>query len=89
MGIGNILGIISAIFCIATFVVNRKDKAVKDTREQDNESSNQKLIGYRLDKVEEKLDKILDKLDGYDKEVRNIVDEALEQHIKMYHRGDK
>lgn len=89
MGIGNILGIISAIFCIATFVVNRKDKAVKDTREQDNENSDQKLIGYRLDKVEEKLDKILDKLDGYDKEVRNIVDEALEQHIKMYHRGDK
>ena len=89
MEIGNILGIISAIFCIATFVVNRRDKAVKDAKEQDNENSDQKLIGYRLDKVEEKLDKILDKLDGYDKEVRNIVDEALDQHIKMYHRGDK
>ena len=89
MEIGSILGIISVIFCIATFVVNRRDKAVKDTREQDNENSDQKLIGYRLDKVEEKLDKILDKLDGYDKEVRNIVDEALDQHIKMYHRGDK
>lgn len=89
MEIGNILGIISAIFCIATFVVNRRDKAVKDAKEQDNENSDQKLIGYRLDKVEEKLDKILDKLDDYDKEVRNIVDEALDQHVKMYHRGDK
>jgi hypothetical protein len=89
MEIGSILGIISVIFCIATFVVNRRDKAVKDTREQDNENSDQKLIGYRLDKVEEKLDKILDKLDGYDKEVKNIVDEALDQHIKIYHRGDK
>jgi len=80
------ISIISVIITVTNFVLNRKDKAVKDTKETDEESSNQKLIDYRLTQVEKKLDKIIDILDSYDKEIDNRVDKAIEQHIKLYHK---
>lgn len=86
--LSSVFGCLSIIFCIITFVLNRKDKAVKDTQEQDKESSNQQLIDYRLGQVEKKLDKILDILDSYDKEMDNRIEKALSQHIKIYHQGE-
>lgn len=80
------ISILSAVMTVANFVVNRKDKAVKDTKELDEESSNQKLIDYRLTQVEKKLDKILDILDSYDKEIDIRVEKAIEQHLKLYHK---
>lgn len=79
------ISILSAVMTVANFVVNRKDKAVKDTKEIDEESSNQKLIDYRLTQVEKKLDKIIDILDNYDKEIDIRVEKALDQHIKLFH----
>lgn len=81
------LSILASVISVASFVLSRKDKAIKDTKELDEESSNQKLIDYRLTQVEKKLDKILDLLDSYDKEIDIRVDKALEQHIKLYHGG--
>lgn len=81
------LSILASVISVASFVLSRKDKAIKDTKELDEESSNQKLIDYRLTQVEKKLDKILDLLDSYDKEMDNRIDKALEQHIKLYHGG--
>lgn len=81
------LSILASVISVASFVLSRKDKAIKDTKELDEESSNQKLIDYRLTQVEKKLDKILDLLDSYDKEIDNRIDKALEQHIKLYHGG--
>ena len=83
------ISILSVVITVANFVLNRKDKAVKDAKEQDQESSNQKLIDYRLEQVEKKLDRVLDILDNYDKEIDERVDKAMEQHIKIYHKGDK
>ena len=83
------ISILSVVITVANFVLNRKDKAVKDTKEQDQESSNQKLIDYRLEQVEKKLDKVLDILDSYDKEIDERVDKAMLQHIKIYHKGEK
>lgn len=83
------LSILASVISVASFVLNRKDKAIKDKGELDEESSNQKLIDYRLTQVEKKLDKILDLLDSYDKEIDERVDKALEQHIKLYHQGVK
>lgn len=84
------LSIIGTIISVSNFVLTRKDKAVKDKSEQDGEKTEQKteqvLIDYRLKKVEEKLDKVLDKLDGYDKEISEQIDKALENHIKLYHK---
>ena len=89
LNIGLIISIISVIFCIATFVLNRKDKAVKEKEEIDKESSNQKLIDYRLTQVEKKLDKIISILDNYDKEIDLHIEKAFEQHIKLYHKEGK
>ena len=80
-----VMAIISIVFCIATFVLNRKDKAVNDTKEESEESTNQKLIDYRLTQVERKLDKILDILDSYEKEIEIRVEKAMDNHIKLYH----
>lgn len=83
------LSILASVISVASFVLNRKDKAIKDKGELDEESSNQKLIDYRLTQVEKKLDKILDLLDSYEKEIDERIDKALEQHIKLYHQGEK
>ena len=80
------ISILSAVMTVANFVVNRQDKAVKDKGELDEENSNQKLIDYRLTQVEKKLDKILDILDSYDKEIDIRIEKALEQHLKLYHK---
>jgi hypothetical protein len=81
------LSILSAVITVSNFVLSRKDKAIKDTKETVEETSDQKLIDYRLTQVEKKLDKILDILDNYDKEIDERVNNALEQHIKLYHGG--
>ena len=77
------LSILGSLISVSSFVLSRKDKAVKDTKEQ---SGNQLLIDYRLNKVEEKLDKIIGILDGYNDVVQKIVDDAMERHIEIYHR---
>ena len=76
-----IISIISIVFCISTFVLNRKDKAVKDAKE-----TNLALINYRLDELDKNVQKILVKLDMYDKEIDNKIDKALEKHIAIYHK---
>ena len=87
MQLSTLLSILASVIAVSTFVLNRKDKAIKDTKELDEESGNQRLIDYRLTQVEKKLDKILDILDSYDKEIDVRVEKAMEQHIKMYHGG--
>ena len=83
------ISIISCVIAVSSFVLNRKDKAIKDKEEFDKESSNQQLIDYRLGQVEKKLDKILDILDSYDREIDERVEKALYNHVKMYHEGIK
>lgn len=79
-----VISILSITFTILNFALGRKDKAIKDTKE---EGSNQKLIEYRLDKVEEKLDQILSKFDKYDSELDEKIDKKLQEHIEHYHKG--
>ena len=79
------LSILGSVISVSSFVLSRKDKAVKDTKEQ---SGNQLLIDYRLNKVEEKLDKIIGILDKHDDVVQKIVDEAMERDIEIYHRKE-
>jgi hypothetical protein len=82
----SILGIALNVF---NFYYSRKKDTIIDVKEQDKESSNQQLIDYRLTQVEKKLDKILDILDNYDKEIDERVSKAMEQHIEVYHKGEK
>lgn len=80
------LSILGSVISVSTFVLNRRDKALKDKAEQDEGKTEQTLIEYRLEQVEKKLDKILDLLDSYDKEIDERVNKAIEQHIKIYHK---
>lgn len=82
----SILGIVLNVF---NFYYSRKKDTITDIKEQDKENSNQQLIDYRLTQVEKKLDKILDILDSYDKEIDERVEKALLRHVELYHKGEK
>lgn len=74
------LSILSGVMGVVNFVTNRKDKAIKDTKE-----SHQDLIEYQLKELKEDVKAILNKLDRYDKDIDDRVDKAIELHVKMYH----
>ena len=75
------LSILGSVISVSTFVLNRKDKAVKDAKE-----TNLELINYRLNELDKNVQKILDKLDNYDIEIDNRIEKAIEIHIKEYHK---
>lgn len=76
------ISIVGCVIAIASFVLGRKDKAVKETKE---EASEQRLIEYRLDQLSKKVDKILEKLDNQDSEIRKVVNEEIEKHVLKFH----
>jgi peptidoglycan hydrolase CwlO-like protein len=82
MEITLVISIVGCIIAISSFVLGRKDKAVKDTKE---EASEQKLIEYRLDQLSKKVDKILEKLDNQETEIKRIVNEEIEKHVLKFH----
>ena len=91
MEIAIAISILSAVMTVTNFVVNRKDKAVKDTKE-----NHQELIEYQLGELKENyksiaddIKKIMEKLDTYKETFKSIVKEEMNEHIKMYHNGDK
>ena len=75
-----IISIISVIIAVSSFVLGRRDKAVKDAKE-----TNLELINYRLNELDKNVQKILDKLDNYESDTKKIIDEAMEHHIREYH----
>lgn len=76
------ISIVGCVIAISSFVLGRKDKAVKDTKE---EASEQRLIEYRLDQLSKKVDKILEKLENQDSEIRKVVNEEIEKHVLKFH----
>ncbi len=78
------ISIVGTVIAISSFVLGRKDKAVKETKE---EASEQRLIEYRLDQLSNKVDKILEKLENQETEIKRIVDEEIEKHVLQYHKG--
>ena len=80
------ISIISVVISVTSFVLNRKDKSNKDIKEEQKQFSKHDLIEYRLDKIEKQLEKILDKLDNYDKEIDDKIKKAIEHHIAQLHK---
>ena len=72
------ISIIAITFTIINFAVGRKDKASKDGNKQG-------IIEWRLEDLSKKVDKILDKLDKYDKEVDEKISIAMQHHIAEMH----
>lgn len=76
--------IINCVITVVSFGLNRKDKAVQDSKE-----NNQALIQYRLDELDKNVQKILDKLDKYENEVNEKIEKAIDNHIAIYHKRNK
>ena len=79
------ISVISVTIAVLSFVFSRKDKAIKDIKEETTQFGKHDLIEYRLNKIEQQLEKILSKLDNYDKEMELKIKEAMKHHINEFH----
>lgn len=82
MEITTIASLIAVIISILSFFFNRKDKSNSEVKEEAGEQS---LIKFRLDLLDKKVDKILDKLEKQENETKAIVQEEMSKHILKYH----
>ena len=85
------LSILGSVISVSTFVLNRKDKAIKDVKE-----NHQELIEYQLKELKEDykdiasdIKDIKKMLDTYKETFKSIVKEEIEEHIKIYHEKEK
>jgi len=74
------LSILASVLSVSNFVIARKDKAVKDSKE-----NNYDLIKYQVEEIKDDVKAILSKLDRYDRDTEEKIEKAIELHIKMYH----
>ena len=82
------IAIIGCIISVSSFVIARKDKSNKDIKEEQKQFDKHNLIEYRLNNIDKQLEKILNKLDVYEKEVDDRIEKALKNHILQYHNKD-
>ena len=75
-----VISILSAVMTVVNFAVNRKDKAVKDTKE-----NNQELIRYQLSELKNDVKAILIKLDKFDEDIDERINKAIDLHERLYH----
>lgn len=78
------ISILASVISVSSFVLNRKDKSNQDT---EKDSYKWGSIDEKLSNIEKTLAKIEDKLDTYDKEVDDKINDALKHHINEYHKG--
>lgn len=80
-----IISIISTVISVTNFTLGRKDKSNKDIKEEQKQFDKNDLIEYRLTKIEQNIEKILNKLDVYEKEIDDRIKIAIDNHIAIYH----
>lgn len=79
------IAIIGSVISVSSFVMNRKDKSNKDIKEEQKQFDKNNLIEYRLTKIEQNIEKILNKLDVYEKEIDDRIKVAIDNHVAIYH----
>ena len=79
------IAIIGSVISVCSFVLNRKDKSNKDSKEEQKQFDKNNLIEYRLTKIEQNIEKILNKLDVYEKEIDDRIKVAIDNHVAIYH----
>ena len=79
------IAIIGSLISVSSFVLNRKDKSNKDIKEEQKQFDKNNLIEYRLTKIEQNIEKILNKLDVYEKEIDDRIKVAIDNHVAIYH----
>lgn len=74
------IGVVATILSIYNIIVSRKDKAVRDTKED-----NYGLLNYKIDELRNEFSKFADKFDKYEAEIDGRIEKAVNLHIQMYH----
>lgn len=86
MEITTIISILAVTLSVLTFFFNRKDKSNNEVKQEAGEQS---LIKYRLDELDKKVDKILNKLEEQENETKKLIQDEMEKHLLKYHsKGD-
>ena len=86
MEITLVISIIGVVISVSAFIMSRKDKSNSDVKEEQKEFSKHDLMNYRLEKIEQNIEKILNKLDFYVKEIEEKVNKAIDNHVATYHK---
>lgn len=81
-----IISIISTVISVTNFTLGRKDKSAKDSGDINYKMG---VINTQLKQLLDKVEKIDNKLDTFDKEVEERIKIALEHHIREYHAKEK
>lgn len=81
--LATILSIISILIVSVNFILSILDRGKKSQKE-----NHQELIQYQIDEIKTDLKEIKDLLKKYDKEIDGRIDEKLEYHVKIYHKGE-
>lgn len=74
------LSVLGSVISVATFVLNRRDKAISDTKE-----NNYELIKYQVSEIKEDVKEILSKLDKFDEDIDKRIEKAIQLHVELYH----
>lgn len=77
------ISIISVVITVVNFALSRKDKSNKETKD---DSYNRGVIETKIDNLTKQVDKILQMLDKYDIEIDNKINNAIDSHIREYHK---
>ncbi len=83
------LSILSAIFVVLTFFFNRNNDTKRDSKDEKEEEKDTSykwgVVNEKLNNLEKNVNKILDKLDSYDKELDEKIEKAIAKHEHIYH----
>ena len=80
------LSSVSVIISIVSFILSRKEKNANDVKEEQKQFDKHEIIEYRLDKIDQQLEKISSKLETNNETIDKRVSLALKNHIEAYHR---
>lgn len=83
------ISIVTVIMCVLTFFFNRNNDTKKDSKEEKEEAKTTQykwgVMETKLDNLSKQVDKILDKLEFYDKELDGKIEKAISEHERRYH----
>ena len=91
MEIWIIVSIAAVTISLITLILNRRDKAVQNTKE-----NHQELIEYQVKELKEDLKNIASDvkdvkkiLDSSKESFRSMIKNAIDEHVKLYHSRGK
>lgn len=84
MEASTLIAISGATLSFITFVLTRLDK-----KEEKTKGNHQDLIEYQLRELQDDVKEILRKMDDNNALMDKKIQDAIELHLKIYHKGEK